>query len=671
MGKRKKSSFGVLGVGAVIAIVAGVIAVAGGVTAAVVIPKVLNKKAPGSSGIVSKRGCLDSSATNFNPLATIEDGSCVFPTTAPSSSAPSEAIVGCRIQGATNFNPLATVDDGSCVFPIEGCMSPDATNFNPLAIVDDGSCIIEGCSSLDATNFNPLATVDDGSCIIEGCNNPDATNFNPLATVDDGSCIIEGCSSPDATNFNPLATFDDGSCVFPYQPESQCTWGLSFREANANNQPSSPLTFNESIERHDSQYVDLSGTLLERALNMEFSVDSLTGCDDAPFGEDEECLRNSDLVKVLNDFSSAPLDRIGCCSTKELIDYPNRFDSDITEYCNEQFAEAPDGADICNQVQRQLLLREGAKLCNAPVEVVNKYNAQAQEYHDTLSSLFSPNPISSNDIGFDLPEYLRLGSVGCRDDQAINFCSDCTLSDNTQCNFTEKGCKNPLALNYCYECTEEDESICGASTATSACKDPSYNEFERHFYKEHNQELCKTLSDPFANALQDTAWSDISDLCGSLDPSDGCGIRGLDIPLSDSPSGPLTGFFCRNCPIAAFDGSCYDAKPDIGDPLYCSECTSKQRDNIGYYKDTDLIDAKCTGEDIKNTPWGSTPHPARASFDNESPVEYAQNWLDLLGSLDNDNPLDDRRLCEYDSDKGGCGPSKTAVVARDGGCIQQ
>lgn len=79
---------------------------------------------------------------------------------------------------------------------IYGCTDPDATNFNPLATINDGTCeyaSIEGCTDPEALNYNPLATFDDGSCVyvgIPGCTDPAALNYNPLATVDDGSCIV-------------------------------------------------------------------------------------------------------------------------------------------------------------------------------------------------------------------------------------------------------------------------------------------------------------------------------------------------------------------------------------------------------------------------------------------------------------------------------------------------
>ncbi len=54
-----------------------------------------------------------------------------------------EEVSGCTDNKATNFNPDATRDDGSCVFPpveLSGCTDPEATNFNPDATIDNGSC---------------------------------------------------------------------------------------------------------------------------------------------------------------------------------------------------------------------------------------------------------------------------------------------------------------------------------------------------------------------------------------------------------------------------------------------------------------------------------------------------------------------------------------------------
>ena len=49
--------------------------------------------------------------------------------------------------------------------PGAGCTDPLASNYDPTATCDDGSCIYEGCTDPNASNYNPNAIIDDGSCI--------------------------------------------------------------------------------------------------------------------------------------------------------------------------------------------------------------------------------------------------------------------------------------------------------------------------------------------------------------------------------------------------------------------------------------------------------------------------------------------------------------------------
>ena len=106
-------------------------------------------------------------------------------------------VEGCTNPSATNYNPLATVDNGTCVFPLEGCTNPLALNYNPEAEVDDGTCEVPiyGCTDPMYQEYNPFATVDlpRGEGIFGACNLPvpipppiytndpipsDSTNYN-------------------------------------------------------------------------------------------------------------------------------------------------------------------------------------------------------------------------------------------------------------------------------------------------------------------------------------------------------------------------------------------------------------------------------------------------------------------------------------------------------------
>jgi hypothetical protein len=93
--------------------------------------------------------------------------------------------------------------------PIGGCLQMDATNYNPKATFDDGSCnflvIIYGCTNSEAENYDEQATHDDGRCVvlndgngssnetaaIYGCMDTTANNYDDKATEDDGSCDYE------------------------------------------------------------------------------------------------------------------------------------------------------------------------------------------------------------------------------------------------------------------------------------------------------------------------------------------------------------------------------------------------------------------------------------------------------------------------------------------------
>jgi hypothetical protein len=242
-------------------------------------------------------GCMDSTACNYNADAEEDDGSCAT------------ACGGCTIDWAMNFDPQATFNNGTCLFPPgEGttCASPiqlfcggpsfifsteqvpndnfeagltgldciqatawlgwgqywfiytdtvskrvtvtfdQAVNsclgFARYVHVFRGSCGNFTCEPYDYSHpvtFDALAgetyyiraTIDPGlsSCIYsgeihincfqieEGCTDEIACNYNSDAVIDNGTCdfsCLYGCMSALACNYDPNAIYDDGSCYF-------------------------------------------------------------------------------------------------------------------------------------------------------------------------------------------------------------------------------------------------------------------------------------------------------------------------------------------------------------------------------------------------------------------------------------------------------------------------
>jgi len=138
-------------------------------------------------------GCMDATAPNFKPFATVDDGSC---TTSYS--------IGCMDEGALNFA-------GPGADPI----SFNAENLWDVYMQNIGINLLTGAtfSSGIAANIH-----DQSFCQSQvlGCTNSVMFNYDTLATEDDGSCIsvILGCLDSSALNYNALSNTDDGSCVY-------------------------------------------------------------------------------------------------------------------------------------------------------------------------------------------------------------------------------------------------------------------------------------------------------------------------------------------------------------------------------------------------------------------------------------------------------------------------
>ena len=212
-------------------------------------------------------GCTDPVATNYDPLATDDDGSCVYPP---------PPVIGCTDPLASNFNSLANTpcndngtDNDCCQYVVEGCTDPTASNYNASANQDDGTCIYPcdafmlTATATDATiptagDGEIVVTIDSGytlgnytaSATILSSNDPNyaVNNFNgPSSTETPGNsythtfsglnsgiwavqvltsqlCVAQitvtvgasntgyGCTDPAADNYDSTAVTDDGSC---------------------------------------------------------------------------------------------------------------------------------------------------------------------------------------------------------------------------------------------------------------------------------------------------------------------------------------------------------------------------------------------------------------------------------------------------------------------------
>jgi poly(3-hydroxybutyrate) depolymerase len=153
-------------------------------------------------------GCTDMSACNYNAAALVDDGSCGFPGDSCDDGDPTTLgdvfgvdcscggiQSGCMDMTACNYDMLALLDDGSCVFPGDACDDGNAATINDVYGADCScSGVIPGCTDSNACNYDATASFDDGSCFFVGdsCDDGDANTSNDVYNA---NCECEGVVS--------------------------------------------------------------------------------------------------------------------------------------------------------------------------------------------------------------------------------------------------------------------------------------------------------------------------------------------------------------------------------------------------------------------------------------------------------------------------------------------
>lgn len=162
----------------------------------------------GASIITASSFCGGQTSNNYwalftmeyvNPTATVVIGSPLIYGCMDNTGSGNN-IVNPNGWGACNYNPLATIDDGSCVYGIcAGCNYPAYIEY-----CDD--CWDSANQAQVASGGSPWVGWLPGSCttlIIPGCIDPTMFNYNALANVDNGSCIpfVYGCMDNTTNNY--------------------------------------------------------------------------------------------------------------------------------------------------------------------------------------------------------------------------------------------------------------------------------------------------------------------------------------------------------------------------------------------------------------------------------------------------------------------------------------
>jgi hypothetical protein len=121
------------------------------------------------------------------------------------------SIPGCTDANACNYNSAATIDDGSCIDPTTWYLDEDADGYYVSELI--------ACSAPSAQYTSTMGNMGDcddaqasiNSGAVETCGN----GIDEDCTGSDLACGVNGCTDVSACNFDPLATVNDGSCIAP------------------------------------------------------------------------------------------------------------------------------------------------------------------------------------------------------------------------------------------------------------------------------------------------------------------------------------------------------------------------------------------------------------------------------------------------------------------------
>lgn len=126
----------------------------------------------------------------------------------------SQIIKGCTDPNATNYNPLANTDNGTCKYkntPIYGCTDINAINYNPAAIINDNSCLYKD-NHVDPIYICSDGLDNDGDGNVDYPTDPGCVSAYDNTEENPGP-IKDPVKDPTSDPINPITTPTSG---FPF-----------------------------------------------------------------------------------------------------------------------------------------------------------------------------------------------------------------------------------------------------------------------------------------------------------------------------------------------------------------------------------------------------------------------------------------------------------------------
>jgi hypothetical protein len=647
----------------------------------------------GDDSSCSVNGCMDIRCSNYDPLATDDDGSC-------------DCAYGCTDPEACNFDVDADIDDSSCNFSCTGCTDTEACNYDPTATTDDSSCEYTtcitptpgsaGCTDPEACNYDSTAITDNGSCEYldacdicggngsscitptpeqtKGCTDSNACNSGSFDISDDSLCEYldacgrcqsslpcYGCLDPNACNFcadcrvSSTCDYDCAGCTDPLacntcddctiSDNTQCDYNCCTDSSACNYNEPGPCDFRSCIGCTDSDACnwDSLATIDNGSCEGSISDPGCIGCLDASADNyDSRYIQHNQsacVVKGCTDTSACNFD-VHANEDDGTCDYTSCTGCTQLGACNyKPSAKIDDGS--CEW--ESCLGCKDRNACNtcADCTVDNPddcdfscygcMDADACNYDQNNNFLYDCNQGNAGSFGCEPCEFKSC--EGCMDQDACNFCDDCTIDDRGQCTYDCYGCMRDNACNYSQDFTKSCPE--GHFSGCEVCEDSCHTCPDK--------EACN-YADPVRDEWGDHALCTYD--CFGCTDADACNGPTQNPNITKPCSAAPTGNDCADCE--------YDSCARCGDPK------ASNADRTAHRRDDSLCIYATPTETPKPTPTPEstpteTPKPTPTPNVTPTPTpESTKGCTDSNACNSGSFDVSDSSYCKYLDQCGDC-----------------
>jgi len=368
---------------------------------------------------------------------------------------------GCTDPAATNYDPLAAFDDGSCTYA--NCTDVtlnmidsygDGWNGNYFVLTSSAGVVAMNATLASGLSGTATACLPDDCYTISWVNGSFMTEVSWTLTEDATGnvlasggapgagtvCLpaIYGCTDPGASNYDPLANTDDGSCTYP------CI----------------AADTSESFEVNTGAWVQDASSAYNWTMDAAGTPSSSTGPSAAFDGVNYMFTESSGNYGATSSLIAGCVDMSGWTDPAMVMAYHmygaamGTLDVDVS---------TDGGATWTNE---WTMSGDQGNVWNEAVISLSAYSGQISvKISGTTGTSFT------SDMAIDLVRFMEMPSAGCMDPMASNYDPAATIDDGS-CIYP--GCTDAAATNYNSGANADCAGVAGGQDM-SCCTYPQAN----------------------------------------------------------------------------------------------------------------------------------------------------------------------------------------------------